>query len=112
MVATAAAPAEDSDEPAPSEWRVGDPLRPLEQEMVEQAAAGEPVDLLDQPASDFPAMQAWGPERTIRAAVLRHLLVEPDWPVHAKGVRLRGMRISGQLDLEAATLRCPLRLST
>ena len=28
----------------------------------------------------------------------------------AKGVRLRGARISGRLDLEAATLRCPLQL--
>src|SRR5688572_6023357 len=107
MVVTAAAPAEDSDDPAPSDWRGDDPLRPLEQQMIDQAAAREWIDLLDQPAPDLQAMQAWGPERTIRAAVLRYLLVEPKWPVHAKGVR-----ISGRLDLEAATLRCPLRLST
>ena len=55
-------------------------------------------------------MKAWGPRRTVRAAVLRHLLVDEEWPVHAKGVRLRGVRISGRLDLEAAALRCPLRL--
>jgi hypothetical protein len=113
MVVTAAAPAENSDEPARTDWRIGDPLLPLEQEMIDKAAAGKFIDLLDQPAPDLPAMQAWGPERTIRAAVLRHLLVvEPDWPVHAKGVRLRGVRISGRLDLEAATLRCALRLAT
>jgi hypothetical protein len=42
--------------------------------------------------------------------VLRHLLVESEWSVHAKGVRLRGARISGRLDLESATLRCPFVL--
>ena len=47
---------------------------------------------------------------TIRATVLRRLLVDDDWPVHAKGVQLHGIAISGQLDLEGATLRCPLRL--
>jgi hypothetical protein len=42
--------------------------------------------------------------------VLRHLLTQADWPVDAKGVRLRGAVISGHLDLEAVALRCPLRL--
>ncbi len=55
-------------------------------------------------------MKAWGPERTIRAPVLQHLLVEKKWTVHPKGVQMRGVKIKGVLDLEAATLRCPLRL--
>jgi hypothetical protein len=57
-------------------------------------------------------MQAWGEgeERAIRAAVLRHLLVDTQWPVHARGVRLFGVSISGHLDLEATSLRCPLSL--
>jgi hypothetical protein len=55
-------------------------------------------------------MKTWGKERTVRAAVLRHLLTADEWPVDAKGVRLRGVRISGLLDLKAATLRCPLSL--
>jgi hypothetical protein len=46
----------------------------------------------------------------VRATVLRHLLVDDEWPVHPKGVQLRGARIHGRLDLEAATLRWPLRL--
>jgi hypothetical protein len=46
----------------------------------------------------------------MRAAVVRHLLVASEWPLHSKGVRLRGARISGPLDLESATLRCPLLL--
>jgi len=57
-------------------------------------------------------MQAWGEERTVRAAVLRHLLIGNDWPTDARGVRLRGIRISGPLDLQAATLHCPLQLES
>jgi hypothetical protein len=57
-------------------------------------------------------MQPWGEERTVPAAVLRHLLIGKDWPVDARGVRLRGIRISGRLDLQAATLHCPLHLDS
>jgi hypothetical protein len=55
-------------------------------------------------------MRAWRTDRSISAGALRHLLVAEQWQVHAKGVRLQGVLISGQLDLESATLRCPLRL--
>jgi hypothetical protein len=57
-------------------------------------------------------MQLRGKERTVSADVLRDLLVGGRWPVHAKGVRIRGVRISGLLDLEGATLRCPLSLDS
>ena len=77
--------------------------------MVAGAAAGELVDRGEGPFT--PAeMQAWADERTVRAAVLRYLLIAEQWPVDEKGVRLRGVRISGLLDLEAAALRCPLLL--
>ena len=56
------------------------------------------------------AMGNWGPDRTVRADVLRYLLVEDGWQVHARGVRLIGIKISGHLDLEGTTLRCSLRL--
>ena len=81
----------------------------LEEEMRARAATG---DLLDCGAGpfDLAAMQQWGEERAVSAAVLRDLLVGGRWPVHAKGVRLRGVKISGLLDLEGATLRCPLSL--
>jgi hypothetical protein len=42
--------------------------------------------------------------------VLGRLLVESSWPVHANGVRLRGVRVIGVLDLQSARLRCPLIL--
>jgi hypothetical protein len=55
-------------------------------------------------------MQAWGPDRTVRAAVLRHLLVTDEWPVHERGPQLKGLRIMGHLNLEPATLRRPLQM--
>jgi hypothetical protein len=85
-----------------------EPLRPAENEMVTAVARGEK---LSYPGPfGLAAMRSWGPSRTIRAAALRHLLVEDEWQVQARGVHLRGVRISGHLDLEGATLRCPLRL--
>jgi hypothetical protein len=84
---------------------------PLEEEMVANAAAGELVDGGGGPFS-LVEMQAWGAERTVRAAVLRHLLIGKDWPTDARGVRLRGIRVSGPLDLQAATLHCPLHLDS
>ena len=84
---------------------------PLEEEMVARAAAGELVDGGSGPFS-LVEMQAWGKERTVRAAVLRHLLIGKDWLTDARDVRLRGIRVSGALDLEAAALHCPLHLDS
>ena len=89
----------------------GGNLMPLEEELVAGAAAGKLVDRGDGPF-DLAEMRRWGEERTVRAAVLRHLLVTRQWPLHAKGVQLRGVRIDGHLDLEGATLRCPLLLES
>ena len=77
--------------------------------MRARAATGELLDCGAGPF-DLAAMRLWGEERAVSAAVLRDLLVGGRWPVHAKGVRLRGVKISGLLDLEGATLRCPLSL--
>src|SRR5262249_46552330 len=79
--------------------------------MRAKAATGELLDCGEGPF-DLTAMQLWGEERAVSAAVLRDLLVEGQCPVHAKGVRLRGVRISGLLDLEGASLRCPLSLDS
>jgi hypothetical protein len=92
-------------------WRPGDGLMPREEEMRDKAAAGGLVEGGAGPF-DVAGMKAWTGERTVRAAVLRHLLIEDEWAVDTKGVRLRGVRIHGHLDLEAATLRCPLSLQS
>ena len=84
-------------------------LLPCETEMLRVAETGEPVYAGAGPF-DLPQMAAWGRERTIRASVLRQLLVDSHVPINAKGVMLAGLRITERLDLEMATLRCPLRL--
>ena len=92
-------------------------METCEQSVITHAVTGGLLDreggaapTVDQFPIELETMQAWGADRTIRAEVLQHLLTESQWPVHAKGVRLRGVRISGPLDLESATLRCPLVL--
>jgi hypothetical protein len=92
------------------EWTPDDPLEPPERALLDYASVGKRLDLAGDGRVDHQAMSEWGPARTVRAAVLRHLLVESQWPVHSKGVWLRGARISGPLDLESATVRCPLQL--
>jgi len=81
-------------------------LTSLEEQMVANAAAGELVDRGVGPFN-LAEMQAWGEDRTIRSVVLRHLVVAEHWPVDVKGVRLRGLRISGRLDLEAGVPSLP-----
>ena len=76
--------------------------------MVDAAKTGELVRRAG--PFELKSMQAWEADRSVSAEALRHLLVAEQWPVHAKGVRLQGVLISGQLDLESATLRCPLHL--
>ena len=79
---------------------------PREPELLDRTRSGGELDL-GADSADPESMKAWGRERSIRASVLQGLLADQ---VHPKGVRLRGVRISGPLDLEAATVRCPLRL--
>lgn len=80
----------------PVVWRPGSELTPLEEEMVASAAAGELVDCGGGPFN-LAAMQKWGPERTVSAAVLRHLLIGKDWntAVYATIGRLGGLSDPG-----------------
>jgi hypothetical protein len=92
----------------------GNDLSEAEAKLWRAAQTGDVVDLrsgdpeLDRPARGW----EWDAGRTVRAAVLSRLLVGgADVPPAApKGVRLQGALISGQLDLELATLRCLLAL--
>jgi hypothetical protein len=75
-------------------------------------ARGTWVDLREgDPAADgLEAAPQWGPERVIRAEVISALLLGAGdtEPGFAPGVRLRGARIAGRLDLMGATLSHPL----
>jgi hypothetical protein len=92
------------------EWPRDDPLEPPEQALLDHARSGMRLDLVGNGRVDHRAMDEWGPARIVRATVLRHLLAESQWQVHSKGVRLRGARISGPLDLESTALHGPLLL--
>ena len=77
----------------------------MEQALVDHVLRGEPLDLAaDDEVVDEAAMRSWGESRTCRATVIRDILrgrlaADPD----PHGLRLRGARISGRLDLENLT---------
>jgi hypothetical protein len=76
-------------------------LTDVEQRLVDHVTRGELLDLAAAGTVDEAAMRTWGTSRTIRAAVLRDIMrgrIAPDPDPH--GLRLRGARIAGRLDLE------------
>ncbi|MEU4643710.1 hypothetical protein [Micromonospora sp. NPDC023814] len=77
---------------------------PVEQRLIKSVACGEVLDLAGDGPVDEAAMRSWGDERTVSASVIREivrgrLVSEPD----PHGLRLRGARIAGQIDLENIT---------
>src|SRR5262249_53824326 len=93
--------------------KVADLTEP-EKEIWRAAATGALVDLgMGNPQLDSPERGTkWGPERTVRAEVVADLLIGCDeaTSVAVRSVCLQGARITGDLNLEATTLRCPLAL--
>ena len=78
----------------------------MEQLLVANVCSGEPLDLIpDVPKGetiDENTMRSWGPSQTCSATAIRDILrgrlaADPD----PHGLRLRGARISGRLDLES-----------
>ena len=90
----------------PNRLRKG--LTPAERQLLERVADGEEADFSapDEGRNDPAQGAAWGPERTIRAAFLHWLCTDAQAAacVPPKGIRIRGARIEGPLDLEGATL--------
>jgi hypothetical protein len=89
-------------------------LTELERRLWQAASAGAEVDLPPAEHNLDPAGGAsWNADRMVRAELLVKLLTgafaPPETP-RARAVKLCGARITGTLDLEAATLICPLRL--
>jgi hypothetical protein len=95
---------------ATSEWRPGDALRPAERAMLAAAESGEWLGDPAETPVPVEEMRKRGARRTVRAAVVRHQLVADEWPVHARGLKLAGIKVTGTLDLEAAVVRCPIFL--
>jgi hypothetical protein len=87
-------------------------LTPVEQSLVEQVGRGGWLDLAAGEVVDEAMMRSWGDERTCRASVIRDILrgqLADNLDPH--GLRLRGARISGRLDLEDLTTKVSLRLT-
>ena len=73
-------------------------LSPHEHFVVDRTANGEVADFTPMAGPD-------GAKPAVRAGFLRKLLLqlEADWPVRTPGVRLKGVRIEGALDLTDCT---------
>jgi hypothetical protein len=84
---------------------------PLEQSLVEHVGRGEWLDLAKDAAVDEAAMRSWGESRACRAGVIRDILCgQPAAGGDPHGLRLRGARIIGRLDLENVTTDVHLEL--
>jgi hypothetical protein len=76
-------------------------LTAVEQSLVERVGGGRRLDLADGEAVSWAGMRLWGESRTCSATVIRDILrgrLAADLDPH--GLRLRGARITGRLDLE------------
>ncbi|MFD7433713.1 membrane-associated oxidoreductase [Streptomyces sp. NPDC059861] len=88
-----------------------DDLTPAERRVWHAFPRGEPVDFRTGQDEDAAAGAAWGPERTVRADVLRSLLLNgPQEDGEIATLNLAGARITGMLDLQYATFDHPTRL--
>ncbi|MEU7116038.1 membrane-associated oxidoreductase [Streptomyces sp. NPDC046182] len=89
-----------------------DDLTPAESRVWRAFPRGESVDFRAAENED-PALGAtWGAERTVRASVLRRLLLtSPQREGEIAALKITGARITGVLDLKYATIDAAIRLS-
>lgn len=86
-------------------------LTPAERRVWEAFPLGAGVDFREGADDDPTAGGSWGPERTVRAEVLRELLLAgPVRNGRTAGLKLWGARITGRLDLTYGTVGHPVRL--
>ncbi|MDW4909945.1 membrane-associated oxidoreductase [Streptomyces sp. ADMS] len=86
-------------------------LTPAEVRVWRAFPRGEPVDFGETEAQNPATGSEWGPERTVRASVLRALLLStPQADGEIPRLRLSGARITGQLNLMYAVVDHPLHL--
>ncbi|MGP3684883.1 membrane-associated oxidoreductase [Streptomyces sp. IBSNAI002] len=88
-------------------------LTPAERRIWDAFPRGERVDFRSHPGEDAAAADghAWGPERTVRAEVLTHLLLNGSSSRGlVAGLNVRGVRITGKLNLKYAVVEHAIRL--
>jgi hypothetical protein len=89
-----------------------DDLSPAERRVWQAFPRGETVNFHAGESEDAAAGADWGPERTLRASVLKALLVSaPQEDGEIAALRVTGARITGALDLTHAVIDQPVRLS-
>src|SRR5438309_561458 len=72
----------------------------LEERLIEAVEAGTVLDFVGSARPDRAEMEGWGPDRTIEASLIRNVLLGRSAPnADPHGIRLRGLRIRGPLDL-------------
>jgi uncharacterized protein YjbI with pentapeptide repeats len=87
-------------------------LTPAEAQVWRAFPCGQAVDFRTAADEDCAAGADWGPERTVRASVLRALLVSaPQEDGEIAALRVMGARITGALDLTHAVVDHPVRLA-
>ncbi|MFD7610337.1 membrane-associated oxidoreductase [Streptomyces sp. NPDC059828] len=86
-------------------------LTEAERRVWEAFPRDEAVDFRESPDEDPGAGASWGPERTVRAEVLRSLLLDgPSRDGEIAGLKVWGARVTGQLDLKYGTVEHGIRL--
>lgn len=87
-------------------------MTPAEERVWRAFPRGQDVDFRGPGDADPARGAAWGPERTVRAAVVRALLLSaPQEDGETAALRLAGARITGVLNLQYADLDHAVRLS-
>ncbi|MFE1770735.1 membrane-associated oxidoreductase [Streptomyces sp. NPDC059008] len=87
-------------------------LTPAETQVWRAFPRGESVDFRTAENEDPALCDTWGAERTLRASVLRALLVKaPREEGEIAALKITGARITGTLDLKYAEIDAPVRLS-
>lgn len=90
-------------------------LGDAERRLVQMVGSGEELNLASKKHPDVlvpeKAMRSWGEAHTIRASVIRDILLgRLGQQADPRGIRLRGARISGRLDLGYVSASIPLSL--
>ncbi|MFD8981324.1 membrane-associated oxidoreductase [Streptomyces sp. NPDC059564] len=87
-------------------------LTPAERRVWDAFPRGEGVDFREQPEDSSVDGADWGPDRTLRAEVLRALLLGagPAEEGRVAGLKVKGAKIVGKLDLRYAVVDHPIRL--
>ncbi|WP_203923469.1 hypothetical protein [Rugosimonospora africana] len=88
-----------------------DPDVDIESQLVDCVLSGELLDLAGAETVDESAMRSWDDSRTVQANLIREILRgRRATSADPRGLRLRGARIAGRLDLENLTAAVALEL--